>query len=507
MNNKLILENRKKILVEELAKSKIKNKYINIIANDKSMPFKKYLATNVLKIENHFRPRILFIPEIVVSFFDIIFYLIGFSGLKNRTIGCFQIGILTSLKWTNSQITVLNYMVRLIVLNNFLFSYRVFILGFREFLKTNDIDQYNLIDKFSQFYNGSNFYKKENMQYSEILKEMLNKTVPTQDFFEINNFILKLNRAKNIREQKRKDTIKSIDDKINTRINKIKLLIDQSEDLSSVLMLCDKRTNKIIYYNTYGKKILNSPVIETRRLVGSTLKIALYSAYIEKYNSSIDEEFNDRPIKISSDNKIIMPRNADNKFRGNVTLEYAFANSINSVAIQVLMKLGVQNFINYLRKCGIQQPLPYSPLLALGAVKLTGQEILGTLSPILNKGHLCWPLFDNTRNVPINNGEKILSQHTFEKMERLLKATTIFGTGKLLNKANNKYVLGKTGTSECNRDLWFVGAINSKLYGLVWLGMHDEKTMISLDSYSVSASRFSVPLWSDLLDVDLSGLS
>jgi len=507
MNNKLILENRKKIIVEELSKSKIKNKHINIIANYNSISFKKYLAINVLKIETHFRPRVLFIPELVVSFFDIIFYLIGFSGLKNRTIGCFQIGILTSLKWTNSQMTLLNYIVRLVALNSFLFSYRVFIIGFRKFLKTNDIDQYNLIDKFSEFYNGNNFHKKQNIQYSEILKSLLNKTISGKDISEINHVVSELNHRKNIKDGKRKEIMKSIDSKINTRLDKIKLLIDKSEDLSSVLILCDKRTNKIVYYNTYGKKNLYSPIIETRRLVGSTLKIALYSAYLEKYNASIDEVFNDKPIQINSNNKIITPRNADNKFRGNVTLEYAFANSINSVAIQVLMKLGVQNFINYLRKSGIQQPLPYSPLLALGAIKLTGQEILGTLSPVLKEGYLCWPVFDNIKNIPINNGEKIISQQTCEKMKKLLKATTVFGTGRLLNKYNNNHVIGKTGTSECNRDLWFIGTINSNLYGLIWLGMNDEKTMISLDDYSVSASRFSVPLWSDLLEVDFSGLN
>ena len=90
--------------------------------------------------------------------------------------------------------------------------------------------------------------------------------------------------------------------------------------------------------------------------------------------------------------------------------------------------------------------------------------------------------------------------------EKILNATAVDGTGRYIKSRWPYAKGGKTGTGENNTDLWFVGLINQDLYGLIWLGRQDEQAIQVIDSYPASASRFAVPLWSDLLGLDWVGI-
>lgn len=100
----------------------------------------------------------------------------------------------------------------------------------------------------------------------------------------------------------------------------------------------------------------------------------------------------------------------------------------------------------------------------------------------------------------LNNGARVSSQSTINTMKALLKETAVNGTaGYLLNK-DPLSLGGKTGTSEKNRDLWFVGAIDEDIYGAVWIGRHDGQPLVAIDHIPISASRFAVPMWSDVVN-------
>ena len=197
------------------------------------------------------------------------------------------------------------------------------------------------------------------------------------------------------------------------RLEKIRSTIKDGEKLCAAIILCSKTRRRVVYSNAYGKVTGRLPVLECGRTVASTIKIALYSAFLEKNTDAISAKFEDHPVTVKWGDKLFVPRNADNKFRGAVTLEYAFANSINTIALQVIQKLGVETFVKYLRKIGISQPLPNTPLLALGPVKLTGWELLATLSPIVYDGHLVYLEGQGKQfYTPTNNGERLISTLT-----------------------------------------------------------------------------------------------
>ena len=60
-------------------------------------------------------------------------------------------------------------------------------------------------------------------------------------------------------------------------------------------------------------------------------------------------------------------------------------------------------------------------------------------------------------------------------MKRLLREVITEGTGKKLSELPFK-VLGKTGTTQNNRDAWFLGCSKGYVIG-VWNGRDDDKSM------------------------------
>src|SRR3546814_11463432 len=70
----------------------------------------------------------------------------------------------------------------------------------------------------------------------------------------------------------------------------------------------------------------------------------------------------DRPVTIDG----WQPDNYSDTYRGEVTLRQAFAKSINTVAVQLAQKVGINRVIGVAQLMGIDSPLRPEPSLALG---------------------------------------------------------------------------------------------------------------------------------------------
>tara|TARA_R110002050_G_scaffold96015_2_gene199743 strand:+ start:117 stop:1535 length:1419 start_codon:yes stop_codon:yes gene_type:complete len=438
------------------------------------------VITAVLRIELFNRPAMIRMLEFIVALAHFLYSIAFKKSLKNYTLGHYQIGVITSLMWTKTKINRVNYIGRLVKLLSLRYSTRIFTIGYRIF-KNSYYKKDRFIDEFATFYNGTQVSVSGSLKYSEVLE-----------------FLLKNSNLE------RGELDKNISTNISTRISssnvlnrfkKIRSDIIQDEELRLSIIICDKHLEQTVYRGFFGGSDSIIPVLNQRRSVASTIKIAIYSCYIELFNPDLNKIFEDKPISVVLNNETVIPRNSDNKYRGDVTLEYAFAYSINTIAIQLLMEIGIENFVDYLRKCGITVPLPNTPIIALGAFKLNGYELLSLFSPILHNGFL--KLFGNDRNRD-SLSYRILSENTIQKMNILLKSTVRYGTANYLNEYGFGQQGGKTGTSEKNRDFWYIGYFNDQYYGLVWIGSNNEKELKSKDDISLSATRIAVPIWKDL---------
>ena len=93
----------------------------------------------------------------------------------------------------------------------------------------------------------------------------------------------------------------------------------------------------------------------------------VYAAAMEKGLTPFTK-YKDKPIKIGN----WSPGNYGGKYRGQIPLYKALAYSSNSVAVQLIQDVGVEDVIRMANRLGITTPIANDPTIALGssAVKL-----------------------------------------------------------------------------------------------------------------------------------------
>ena len=124
---------------------------------------------------------------------------------------------------------------------------------------------------------------------------------------------------------------------------------------------------------------------QARRQVGSAFKPIVYTAAIAN-GFSPNDMLLDEPISFKFHNKVWTPENYERKYRGNVTLRYALAHSINIATINLIAQIGINETIKYARKLGITSKLPRNYTLALGSASLSAFELATAYGTIANYG-------------------------------------------------------------------------------------------------------------------------
>jgi penicillin-binding protein 1A len=212
---------------------------------------------------------------------------------------------------------------------------------------------------------------------------------------------------------------------------------------------------------------------QAKRQPGSLFKVFVYLTAFQK---GLDPQTTavDRPVQIGK----WEPENYGGRFRGVVTLRSAFANSINSVAVQLADAVGIQAVIDTARKLGVQSELPAVPSLALGAGEVTLLEMTRALAAIAADAENVEPYAIRA----IRNGDRVLYSRQKTQlqpannpaaraaMHDILASVVREGTAR--GARINVPAEGKTGTSQNHKDAWFIGFTNDIVVG-VWIGNDD----------------------------------
>ncbi len=216
------------------------------------------------------------------------------------------------------------------------------------------------------------------------------------------------------------------------------------------------------------------------RQPGSAFKPVVYLVALE--NGMTPESYvNDSPFAIGDYN----PKNYDERYYGGITLATAFAKSVNSVPLKLTKEYGIDSVLQMAARLGVGNNLKREYSTVLGASEMSLLDLTTIYSVIWNDGKSVHP-YSITKITDVgghviysrNPSEEItiLQPQTVEYMKELLYEVVTKGTGK---RAYTKDVFGgKTGTSNDNRDAWFVGATPNYVMG-VWVGRDDNKPMSS----------------------------
>ena len=216
------------------------------------------------------------------------------------------------------------------------------------------------------------------------------------------------------------------------------------------------------------------------RQPGSSFKPVVYLVALEN-GMTPDSYVNDSRFAIGDYN----PKNYDDKYYGDITLATAFAKSVNSVPLKLTKQYGIDSVLNMASRLGMGHKLKREYSTVLGASEMSLLDLTTIYSVIWNDGQSVHPysitkIKDANGNLVYERNPsdeiQILSETTVEYMKQLLYDVVMNGTGKRAYTPN--VFGGKTGTSNNNRDAWFVGATSDYVMG-VWVGKDDFTPMSS----------------------------
>ena len=246
-------------------------------------------------------------------------------------------------------------------------------------------------------------------------------------------------------------------------------------------------------------------VSQSRRQVGSTFKPIVYTAALEEgigpctHFSAQEIEYKNlegwSPGNSSEKNETYL----------NYSMEEALSRSVNTVSVKVMEQAGIPAVIETAKKMGIYSPLPELPSLALGTGEIRLEELVGAYASYVNHGRPVTPYLIQSikdaggnelfkRESPQPKGPAF-SEHNRLLMLELLKAVVDKGTASRLR---SKYglkndIAGKTGTTQNNKDAWFI-AVTPRLIHGSWVGLDHHEIGFKNTSLGQGASA-ALPLF------------
>jgi penicillin-binding protein 1A len=220
-----------------------------------------------------------------------------------------------------------------------------------------------------------------------------------------------------------------------------------------------------------------------RRQPGSAFKIFVWLAALE-HGMRPDDTVLDAPLRIGA----WSPVDFEPGFRGTVTLEEAFAQSLNTSAVRLMQASGGPAAVAAVaHRLGIADTLPNLPSLALGTGEVGLLEMTCAYATLFNGGHAVSPRAIEQASadgrpvdVPKARDTRVVAPDQAAMMVRMMEAVVARGTGRGA-AIPGRFVAGKTGTTQDNRDAWFIGStgagsVGAKVIG-VWIGRDDDRPM------------------------------
>jgi penicillin-binding protein 1B len=220
--------------------------------------------------------------------------------------------------------------------------------------------------------------------------------------------------------------------------------------------------------------------LSANRQIGSLVKPAVYLAALERFEHyALGSPLADKPLSLTADNGTVwQPKNYNGKFSQQTNVFNGLINSLNVPTVNLGMHLGLKPVADMLYQLGYPHEISLKPSMLLGALNMTPYDINQIFLPIAAKGrwqksHAITKIVSGKGNViwqyePVE--QQVLTTQAAYLMSYSLQEVAKQGTAKSLTwLLKDKQVAGKTGTSNDQRDSWFIGFDNKHIV-TTWLG-------------------------------------
>lgn len=266
---------------------------------------------------------------------------------------------------------------------------------------------------------------------------------------------------------------------------------------------------------------------QAQRQPGSAFKPFVYSAALDN-GFTPASVVNDAPLVVEQPGlaEAWRPENASGKFYGPTRLREALAQSRNLVSIRLLRDVGVDAVVRHARGFGLrEQSLPRGLSLALGTGEVTPLELAAGYAVFANGGfrvepHLvqrvqaadgsslflaapprpCPDCVAGPEGSPAGVAPRVISAQNAWLVTSMMKDVIRYGTARRALGLKRGDLAGKTGTTNEQRDAWFVG-FNPRLVAAAWVGFDDHRPL----GNDETGARAALPMWMGFMQQALAG--
>ncbi len=305
----------------------------------------------------------------------------------------------------------------------------------------------------------------------------------------------------------------------------------QKPEIDGGIVAIDPHTGRVLAlvggFSFYGSQF--DRAVQARRQPGSLFKPLIYTAALDNgYTPSTIVL--DAPIVIDQGpgKEPWKPSNYGGNFGGPSTLRTGIERSKNLMTVRLSRDIGMPLITDYARRFGVYDDLLPVLSMSLGAGETTLLRMTAAYAMLVNGGKRIEPtLIDriqdrrgrtvwrhDTRTCDgcaqdewygqdepelIDNRRQIVDPHSAYQMVSILEGVVQRGTGKRV-KAVGKPLAGKTGTTNDEKDAWFVGFSSDLAVG-VFVGYDTPKPMGKGETGGSVAS----PIFRDFMKEALAG--
>ena len=230
---------------------------------------------------------------------------------------------------------------------------------------------------------------------------------------------------------------------------------------------------------------------QAQRQPGSAFKLFVYLTALENGMKPTDTVV-DEPVTIDG----WSPRNSTRTNLGPVTLREAFSRSINTISAKIGEQFGFGTIADMARRFGVGTEISTYPSMVLGTSDVRLIDMTRAFASVANRGISVMPYA--IRRVVTAEGRLLYSHERSNErvlvapwvaagMTDLLQSAVLSGTGRAAQIG--RPVAGKTGTTQSNKDGWFIG-FSSGLTTGVWMGRDDARAVGGLQGGTAPARTF-----------------
>jgi membrane peptidoglycan carboxypeptidase len=282
--------------------------------------------------------------------------------------------------------------------------------------------------------------------------------------------------------------------------------LDHKSDPSAALVALKPGTGEVIAMvggRDFKTQQFNVAVQGAGRQPGSAFKPFVLATALSN-GVSPEQTFNSGPAKLNVNGKPWSVTGAENGKTGPMRLRVALEHSVNSVFARLIMKIGAGKVVQTAEKMGLHEGIAPVPAIALGGLAdgVTPLEMADAYATLAAGGEHA-PAFGIER---VTDPKGTLLFEAKPTSDRALDANVAYLTTDILKgvltrgtaagSGIGRPAAGKTGTTQANRDAWFVG-YTPQLATAVWMGYPaKQKAMTSVHGRSVTGGSFPAHIWS-----------